>query len=102
MVFVMNVRSEDGLKLLHSIYPKWEKYKTIGELKEWISDYQLIEAGKKIGFLTKTEAKIIHGLLSKRNECAHPGGYCPRYHETHGYIDEILNRIEYLIERKVS
>ncbi len=102
MDFLEEKISEDGLKTIHKAYPKWKKYKTIGELKDWISDYQLIEAGKKIGFLTKNETKTIHGLLSKRNECAHPGDYCPRYHEPLGYIDEILNRIEYLIDRKVS
>ena len=38
--------------------------------------------------------KSLHGLLSKRNECAHPSDYEPEFSETIGYVSELLNRIK--------
>ena len=43
--------------------------------------------------LTKAEEKILKGLLSKRNESAHPSGYKPGLNEALGYLSELLNRI---------
>ena len=43
----------------------------------------------------------LHGLLTRRNECAHPSTYLPGLNETLGYIAETLNRIEYLQPRSL-
>jgi hypothetical protein len=42
---------------------------------------------------TKTQKKALHGLLNKRNECAHPSDFYPELNETLGYISELFQRI---------
>ncbi|AAB89572.1 predicted coding region AF_1680 [Archaeoglobus fulgidus DSM 4304] len=59
-------------------------------------DFQIIEAAKDVGILNKSEMKTLKGLLSKRNECAHPSDYFPDLNETLGYISELLKRIKIL------
>jgi hypothetical protein len=58
------------------------------------SDYQVIEAAKSGHVFGKTVMKALHGLLNKRNECAHPSAYFPDLNSTLGYISELLSRIE--------
>ncbi len=43
--------------------------------------------------------KALHGLLNKRNECAHPEDYYPSLNDTLGYLDEIFKRIGMLQSR---
>lgn len=74
--------------------PTWVKYNTVEEIRENIPEFQIIDAARDVGMVTKSETKTIHGLLSKRNECAHPSGYSPDLNECLGYLAEILNRIE--------
>jgi hypothetical protein len=81
---------------LHAAYPAWAKYKTLDDLRENIAEYQLIEAGKTVGLLSKNETKALHGLLNKRNECAHPSNYFPDLNDTLGYVSELIKRIEHL------
>jgi hypothetical protein len=88
-------------KKLHAAYPAWSKYKTLDELRENIAEYQLIECGKKVGLLSKNEMKALHGLLNKRNECAHPSNYFPDLNDTLGYVSELIKRIEHLQARKL-
>ena len=45
---------------------------------------------------TKKEMKAFHGLLAKRNECAHPTSFYPGLNESLGYVSELLKRIETL------
>jgi hypothetical protein len=58
-----------------------------------VVEFQLIEAARDLGLCTKTEAKALHGLLNKRNECAHPSNYFPSLNESLGYASEILQRV---------
>ncbi|MFC1538475.1 hypothetical protein ACFL6H_03550 [Candidatus Latescibacterota bacterium] len=88
--------ASDGLKKIFAKRPKWSKFITIDIIRENIPEYQLIEVAYDVGLLPKTQKKIIHGLLSKRNECAHPSGYKPGLNESLGYISELLQRIEYI------
>jgi hypothetical protein len=60
------------------------------------ADYQVIEAGKAAGIYSKTTMKALHGLLNRRNECAHPSEYFPDLNETLGYIGELFKRIKQL------
>jgi hypothetical protein len=83
-------------KKLHGAYLAWSKYKTLDELRENIAEYQLIESGKKVGLLSKNEMKALHGLLNKRNECAHPSNYFPGLNDTLGYVTELIKRVEHL------
>ncbi|MGI9861908.1 hypothetical protein SDD30_11075 [Moorella naiadis] len=91
-----------GLKRIKEVKPGWSKFKSYQELCESVPEYQLIEVVNELGLISKTEMKTIHGLLSKRNECAHPSSYHPDLNESIGYISELLNRIKALKEREVN
>ena len=86
----------ESLKAVYVIRPAWKKHKTIEELRENIPEHQLLEAARDIDLLSKTATKTLLGLLSKRNECAHPSGYEPGLNEALGYISELLTRIKTL------
>jgi len=96
--FLEEILSSDDFKKLKAIRPKW-KFSSKEELRERYPEYQIIEAAKDLGLLTKNEMKNIHGLLSKRNECAHPSDYFPDMNETLGYISELFNRIKKIEEK---
>lgn len=93
MDFLEQKLASDGLVKLKSVKTVWNKYGTIDEIRENVPELQIIEASRDIGLLSKSEAKTLIGLLSKRNECAHPSGYKPDLDESLGYISELLNRI---------
>ncbi len=65
------------------------------DLRE-LGEYAVIEAGKAAGVYTNGKMKALHGLLNKRNECAHPSGYFPDLNESLGYIAELFKRIKEL------
>jgi hypothetical protein len=65
------------------------------DLREW-GEFAVIEAGKEAGAYSKTTMKALHGLLNRRNECAHPSEYFPDLNETLGYIGELFKRIKQL------
>jgi len=76
---------------LAGVQPKW----SVGapeDLREQ-ADFQVIEAAKSGGVYGKTVMKALHGLLNKRNECAHPSTYFPDLNQTLGYISELFARI---------
>ena len=87
--------SGDGLKRVRAIRPSW-KASTIEELRESVPEYQLIEAARDLGLCSKGEMKALHGLLNKRNECAHPSAYFPGFNETLGYLSELFTRVKLL------
>jgi len=66
---------------------------SVEELRENVVEFQLIEAAKDLGLCTKTEMKALHGMLNKRNECAHPNDFFPDMNITLGYISELLTRV---------
>jgi hypothetical protein len=92
MDFLEEKLASDGLVKVRSIRAAW-KAASVEELRENVVEHQLIDAARDLGLLGKTEAKALHGLLSKRNECAHPSNYFPGLNETLGYATEVLNRI---------
>lgn len=94
--------SSEGLPALHRSRPAWTKHGTIDELRENVTEYHMLDAARDMRLLTKAECKALHGLLSKRNECAHPSGYIPSYNETLGYVSELLNRIPTINQRRVK
>jgi len=96
MDFLEQKLSSDGLAKVKSVKMGWTKYKTIEEIRENIPEFQLIEVARDVGLLFKSETKTLLGLLSKRNECAHPSDYNPGLNESLGYVSELLNRIEQL------
>jgi hypothetical protein len=98
--FLEHKINSDGLIKIKNARPGWVKYNSIEELRENIPEFQLIEATYNVGLFSKAEMKTILGLLSKRNECAHPTSYKPGMNESLGYISELFNRIE-VISKKV-
>lgn len=72
--------------------PKWELV-TVDDLQEY-SDYQVGDACKDAGVITRNQTKSFHGLLHRRNQCAHPTGYSPSLDETLGFLTESLNLID--------
>jgi hypothetical protein len=84
--------ASDGLVKLKAIRPAWSKHAAMDDIRDNIAEYQLIEAAKDLKLVSKAAMKALHGLLSKRNECAHPSTYSPNLNETLGYVSELLNR----------
>jgi hypothetical protein len=84
--------ASDGLVKLRTAKAAW-KAGSVEELRETVVEYQLIEAAKDLGLCTKTEMKALHGMLNKRNECAHPNDFFPDMNITLGYISELLTRV---------
>jgi hypothetical protein len=89
-----------GFKKLLAIRPGW-RATTVEELRETVVEFQLIEVARELGLCTRTEMKALHGLLNKRNECAHPSDYFPSLNESLGYVSEILQRIGQLQRKSV-
>lgn len=92
MDFLEEKLASDGLLKLRALRPTW-KASSVEELRDNVVEYQLLEAARDLGLCGKTETKALQGLLSKRNECAHPSNYFPSMNETLGYVTEVLNRI---------
>ena len=85
----------DGLVKLRLARPTW-KAKNIEDIRENHPEYQIIEVARELDLCTKTQMKALHGMLNKRNECAHPSDFYPGINDTLGYISELLSRIAIL------
>ncbi|MCZ6866470.1 MAG: hypothetical protein O7E55_03955 [Chloroflexi bacterium] len=95
MDFLETKVSKEGLQKLQQVRPRWN-VNSLEDLRERVPEYQLIESFQGIGLCTKNDVKALHGLLNKRNECAHPSSYFPELNETLGYISELFQRIRVL------
>lgn len=98
--FVEERLASDGLKKVRQVRPKWH-VRTMEELRERVPEYQLIEAYRDVGLCSKNDTKALLGLLSKRNECAHPSNYVPGLNESLGFVSELLQRIDLIKGRKL-
>lgn len=87
--------AEDGFSALNVERSAW-KITSLEDLRDRFPEYAHVEAIHGLGWITKAEKKAFHGMLSKRNECAHPSDYYPNLNETLGYISEIMNRTDSL------
>lgn len=93
--FVEEIMVRDDLERIKNVRPKW-KVNSIQDLREKFPESQILDAMKDAGYISKNENKAFHGLLNRRNECAHPSEYYPDLNSTLGYISEIFSRIESL------
>lgn len=93
MDFLEDKLASDNLQAVHSKRPALAKFSTMDDIKENVTEYQLLQVAHDVKVITKAEKKALHGLLSKRNECAHPTGYNPKLSEAVGFVAELLNRI---------
>ena len=92
---------KDGWNKLMTAYPKWMQWANMAELKEQITEYALVQAAYKIKFIAKQEMNSLHGLLSTRNQCAHPGKFNPGFNEALGYSSYLIDMIEKLHQRTI-
>jgi hypothetical protein len=95
---LQSIVASDGFARLNETRPNWNVL-SIEQLGEKHTEHALIEAILAMGLVNKAESKAFFGMLSKRNECAHPGSYFPTYNETLGYIAELFSRLAMLAKR---
>jgi len=96
--FVEEKLASDGFVRLRQVRPNWT-LTTVEDVREY-PEYQIIDAAQVTRLCSKPERKALHGLLSQRNECAHPSSYDPGLNETLGYISQLLQRLEAMKQRK--
>jgi len=101
MDFLQEKLSADELVKVHQQRPNWTKWTSLDDLRENVSEFQMLDAARDVKLLRKAETKALQGLLSKRNECAHPSGYKPGLNEALGYVSELLNRIPTIGQRSL-
>jgi hypothetical protein len=98
MDFLEEELSKDQFVRLNALGQNWN-VNSIDDLRDIGSDFQIIEAIRKIGLCSKSDEKALKGLLTRRNECAHPTDYYPGINDTLGYISEILQRLDRFKQR---
>lgn len=86
----------DAVRLaeVQRVRPKW----SVNDVQDFRiqTDFAFFEALRDAGLIMKSTMKAFHGLLNKRNECAHPEDYSPSINDTLGYLDELMKRIDRL------
>lgn len=88
------ILASDGLVKVRAIRPKWDKCGSLEEMREYHNEDQLLDVAKDLGLIGKTENKVLHGHLAKRNQCAHPSDHSPDLNESLGYISDLLAHLE--------
>lgn len=99
MDYLEEYAGEDSFVAINAAYPKWNIL-SVEDFRERIGDFAIIDAMKKVDLIAKTMQKGLHALLTRRNECAHPGEYYPDLNMTLGYIAEALHRFEQLEKKR--
>lgn len=99
--FVQDKLDADGLAKVRAARPGWSKCTTLHDLRENVTEYNMLQVARELKLLSKAEHKALQGLLSKRNECAHPSGYRPGLNEALGFVSELLNRIPTIDRRAI-
>ena len=94
--FLEQKMASDGLVKVRSKRPDWVKYASIEEIRENGTEHELIKVAYDVRLISKGEMKTLHGLLSTRNQCAHPTNYRPGLNESIGYVAQLLNQVEQL------
>lgn len=92
--FLHNLLATTHVTALTAAMPKW----TVAapeDLRDH-SDFQVIESGKTAKVYKINTMRSLHGLLDRRNECAHPSDYFPDLNMTLGYVSELIDRIKRL------
>lgn len=96
--YLHEVASNDSFDALNKARPAW-KIETIEDIRDSVADYNFIEAMYVAALISKSEKKGLQGMLTRRNECAHPSDYYPDINQSLGYISEALARLEALQQR---
>ena len=90
---IESILASDGFTKLNSVRMNW-RISSLDQLREEYPEFQIIEACKDLKLANKSEMRILHGFLSKRNLCAHPGDFYPDYNQTLGYMADILGMMQ--------
>lgn len=98
--FIEEKLGEDRFVAVNREYTKWG-IKNVDDLRDKVTDFGIVEAGRKVSLYPGTVEKSLKALLSRRNEAAHPSEYYPGFNEALGYISEVLQRVKYVQARKV-
>src|ERR1700726_2810889 len=83
--YLHEIAARDDFAALNSAREKWNVV-SIEDLRERFADYNFIEGLEAAKLITKTERKAFHGLLARRNECAHPSDFYPDMNQSLGYV----------------
>lgn len=70
---------------------KWT-FSDLAELKANYTEFAILEAAKVVGLIKNAKLREYQGMLSKRNQCAHPTLYKPSLNTAIGYVDDILRK----------
>ena len=92
--------ASDNFKKLKKVRPKW-KVNSLDGFREKVTEFQIIEACRDLKLINRSKMRVLHGLLGKRNLCAHPSDFFPDYNQTLGYIADILNMIKDIQNRSI-
>lgn len=95
---IIRLLSSDNFESLKAVRPNWS-FSNAEELGENYSEHSIIESLRLMSIVGKADQKSLVGLLSRRNECAHPTGYFPDLNQTLGFISEIFDRLKKLEKR---
>ena len=101
MDFLHERLASDGFARLHRQRPNLSKCTSLDELREGLTDYECIRVAHDLKIITKQQMKTLHGLLSERNQCAHPGPSEPTLNETLGFISKLFRYIKEIQQRTV-
>lgn len=93
--YLQELAGRDNFSALNAARPK-SVVRSVGELREQYTEHGFIEAMNDAGFIDKNQKKAFHGMLTRRNECAHPSDYYPDMNQSLGFISEVLGRVETL------
>ena len=92
--FLHNLLWDEHGPALIAAMPNW-KITSAEDLRTY-GEYQVIEAGKKVGAYGAAPMRALHGNLDRRNECAHPSNFYPDLNMTLGYVSDLIDRIRRL------
>jgi hypothetical protein len=82
--------ADHHLKAVQEAVPKW-RIKKAEDFRDY-SEFQVIDVGKSAKAYADKTKRSLHGLLDRRNECAHPSDYFPDLNMALGYITDLLDR----------
>ncbi|MEM1087136.1 MAG: hypothetical protein AAGH90_05355 [Pseudomonadota bacterium] len=99
--FLQELCAADGFVRILAVRSKWT-LTDIESLRETCTEYALIEAMKAADIITKSDMKGLHGLLNRRNECAHPSDVFPDFNQSLGYVGENIARMKSVQKKNKS
>lgn len=93
MDFAEEKLASDGFRALNASYLEL-KIVDLGDLRNKKPDYQIVDALRATKLCARGKMKSIHGLLSVRNESAHPSAFLPDFNRALGFVSDIFRRLK--------